>query len=122
MKPAQEVDGTLSVVRRIVIGAVIGGIVGVAVGSWLYQGGRSAIGSETGVAVSILLFTVSIGTCIARNFGAVVAAGRSGVRSTRQFRPGAILSLEGRIALSSFAHSAGAEHAIVAQTAPPRRS
>ncbi len=38
------------------------------------------------------------------------------MRRSQQFHPGAMLSLEGRIALSSFAHSASSEHAIVAQT------
>ncbi len=40
------------------------------------------------------------------------------MRRSQQFRPGAMLSLEGRIALSSFAHFAKSEHAIVAQTTP----
>jgi hypothetical protein len=118
MKPAQEVHGALSVVRRIVIGAVIGGIVGVAIGWWLYQGGRLGIGSETALAVPILLFSMSIGTCIGGAFGVVVAEGRSGMRPSQRFRPGARLSLERRIALSSFGHSMKSEHAIVAQTTP----
>jgi hypothetical protein len=58
MKPAQEVDGTSSIVRRIVM------------------------------------------------------------RPSRRFRPGANLTLEGRIALSSFAHAMKAEHTIDAQTSP----
>jgi hypothetical protein len=43
------------------------------------------------------------------------------MRRSQQFRPGAMLSLEGRIALSSFGHFAKPEHANVAQTtlAPP---
>jgi hypothetical protein len=118
MKPTQEVDGALSVVRRIVIGAAIGGIVGVAIGWWLYQGGRSEIGSETGIAVPILLFTLSIGTGIGAAFGAVAAVGPLVTRPSQQFRPGAMLSLEGRIALTSFAHLVNDVHAIVAQTTP----
>ena len=38
------------------------------------------------------------------------------MKPNRRFRPGAILSLEGRIALSSFGHAVAAEHAVVAQT------
>ena len=118
MKLAQEVHGALSGLRRIVIGAAIGGIVGIAIGWWLYQGSRSEIGSENGLAVPILLFTWSIGACIGGAFGVVMAEGRSGARPSQQFRPGAILSLEGRIALSSFAHPVKAEHAIVAKATP----
>jgi hypothetical protein len=44
------------------------------------------------------------------------AEGRSRMRPSRQFRPGANLSLERRIALSSFAHAVNAEHDAVAQT------
>jgi hypothetical protein len=40
------------------------------------------------------------------------------MRRSQQFRPGAMLSLEGRIALSSFAHAATSEHAHVASTTP----
>jgi hypothetical protein len=42
----------------------------------------------------------------------------STMRPTQQFRPGADLTLEGRIALSSFAHHVTAESAFVARTAP----
>jgi hypothetical protein len=118
MKPAQEVDGPLAAVRHIVIGAVIGGSIGVAAGWWLYQGSRPAFGPVTGLLVPIRLFTVLIGTCIGAAFGVVVAERRAGMRQPQRFRPGASLSLEGRIALSSFAHTASAEHAIVAQATP----
>jgi len=117
MKSAAEVDGTLSSVRRIVIGALIGGVVGVAAGSWLSQGGRLTIVPEAGIAVPMLLFTVCIGACV----GSVVALGalgRSEFRASQQFRPGANLTLEGRIALSSFGHSLAAGHALVGQPAP----
>ena len=118
MKPAQEVDGALTVVRRIVIGAGIGGIVGAGVGWWLDQGGRLAIGSATSVAIPIVLFTVVIGSCVGAAFGAVMAEGRSGLRPSQRFRPAAMLALEGRIALSSFAHSMNAEHAAVTLATP----
>ncbi len=115
MKPAQEVHSTLSVVRRTVIGAALGGIVGVTIGWWLDQGGRSGIGLETGMAASILLFSMSIGTCIGGALGLVVAEGPTGMRPSQRFRPGAMLSLEGRIALSTFGHAVKAEHALVAR-------
>src|SRR5580704_5501349 len=41
------------------------------------------------------------------------------MRRSQQFRPGAILSLEGRIALISFGHFAKSEHAIAVQTPAP---
>jgi hypothetical protein len=44
--------------------------------------------------------------------------GRAGMRASQRFRPGSILSLEARVALSSFAHSSRAEFAILAQTPP----
>src|ERR1700679_994583 len=40
------------------------------------------------------------------------------MRRSQQFRPGAMLSLEGRIVLTSFGHFAKSEPAIVAQTTP----
>jgi hypothetical protein len=40
------------------------------------------------------------------------------MRRSQQFRPGANLSLEGRIALSSFAHLAKPEHPLAAETTP----
>jgi hypothetical protein len=40
------------------------------------------------------------------------------MRRSQQFRPGAMLSLEGRIALSSFGHLASSEHALVAPATP----
>jgi hypothetical protein len=118
MKPARKVHGASSVVHRIVIGAAMGGIIGVAIGRWLDQEGGRGVASETGFAVTILLFSMSIGTCIGGAFAVVVAEGRSGMRSSQRFRPGAMSSLEGRIALSHFGHSVKAEHAIVAQAAP----
>jgi hypothetical protein len=45
-------------------------------------------------------------------------ARRSKTRTSQQFRPGAELSLEARIALSSFAHAAGAEHDFLTRTPP----
>jgi hypothetical protein len=51
-------------------------------------------------------------------FGVFVAERRSKIRPSQQFRPGANLSLEDRIALSSFAQPAHAEHALFAQTQP----
>jgi hypothetical protein len=114
MKPAQDVDGPLGSVHRIAIGAAIGGSIGVATGWWLYQGGRPVIGPVTGLAVPILLFTGLIGAA----FGVVVAGQRAGMRQSQKFRPATVLSLEGRIALSSFAHTAHAERASVAQATP----
>jgi hypothetical protein len=46
------------------------------------------------------------------------AQGRSRMRPSRHFRPGANLPLEGRIALSSFVHPVNAGHAVVAEASP----
>jgi hypothetical protein len=77
--------GASGAILRIVIGAFIGGSIGVGFGWWFYIGLTRELGSETWIAVLILLFTVPIGICLGGAGGVVVAflsdAGPDAVRS-----------------------------------------
>ncbi len=115
MKPAYEDVGASSVVGRDVIKSSFGELAGTAIGRWMYQAARSAIGSGAGMAVPIVLFGASVGSWIGSAVAGVTAERRSQTRRYRRLRPGVALPLEVRIALSSFAHTAIADRAGVAQ-------